>query len=812
MKSFCSTLLIIFFLSACSQGEDNALPAPTNDLAPLGEFVAEYFDNGSLIASETVKRASIHYSNSDFNNIPAQNFSATWKTTLRISNTSQPISLRFDAMSADVSLTVDGVELSAWTNENREVPLSLSEGDHSLSIHMSNNAAVVQFNVSLIDYPIFTLTEMQAELSQVLDTQTEIVYVSASESSSLYSKSVVVLQSTGSKVILFLGSFHAVNWVLENPMNVDVVGVVFGSYIPGSTLDNVANIPSYEVAGLGYGYYDFPAADNDILTMAGRRADFNFGQLRLSYQRVITNDNTLPSFLAGPFVAEYYNVDTLVASETVNKPAINYAYADFHAIDSNNFAATWKGTLEILDIPQIIDFSFDVSRADVTFSIDGAEISKWADSPRIESRYLQPGKPDIEIHYKNNWHTTSFNVSFSNHLNYEKEQLAAKIAPLIDVDTQVIYVGAYESANIYNNSIIGLDNTSAKVFLFISSYSAINWSIVNPNSANIAGIVYSSYAPGSTINAPSSIPIFEVNDLVYGYNNFLAPNADINSIIGRNPDLAQGAYAVSILSIGQAPTTGVATISPFTAEYYNLTNFVATETVAQPSINYSYANFSGIDSNNFVAKWTGSIDVTDAPVTLDINFDVSWSDVVLTIDNQEISAWSNSDNTISHQFSIGTHSIVIDYANHWHTTTFNVSISQDPVYTIAQASPYIKNLATGDVQLIYVGAYEPGSLYNTINVDLSNAASKVFLFFSSYDAANWKIINPNNVEIVGVAYDSYGPSATVEATPGIPSFKLSDFRYGYDNFANPSADILQMTGRLPDVTIGAYGLSDAIIP
>jgi len=809
MKSLYSGLLLILFLTACSQGGDNATPTPRNNPPPLGEFAAEYFNNGVLVASERVKRASIHYANSDFNNIPAQNFSARWKTTLRITNANQPLSLRFDALSADVIVKVDGVEVDAWSNENREVPLNLSAGDHSVSIQMTNYTSSVQFNVSPIDYPLYTLSDMQTELSQVVDGQTEIIYLGATESSDLYNKSVVVLQSTAAKVLLVLSSYHPINWVLENPMNVKVAGIVFGSTIPGSTLDNNQNIATYEVVGLSYVYNDFTAVNNDISVMAGRQADFNFGQLGLAYQRVVTNDVAPPVFKAGPFLAEYYNVDTLVASETVDKPAVNYSYADFHAIDSYSFVATWKGKLEILDVPQLIDFSFDVSRSEVSFSIDGVKTAAWVDSQRVVTRYLQPGLHDIEIHYKNNWHTTTFNVNFSNHRIFEKNELAAKIAPLIDASTQVIYVGAYESANFYNKSMISLDNTATKVFLFVSSYSAIDWRIANPNGVNIAGIVYSGFAPGSSVDAPTSIPTFDLKNLAYGYSDFSAPSADIAAMIGRAPDLAQGEYALSILSVGQAPTAGIATIGSFTAEYYNLTNLVATETVPQPAINYSYAAFNGIDSNNFVAKWTGSINVVDAPVTLDISFDLSWSDVVLTIDNQQISAWSNTSKTISQQFLVGTHSIVIDYANHWHTTDFNVSISQVPVYTIAQASPYIKYLTLGDVQLIYVGAYEPASLYNTINVTLSYTASRVFLFFSSYSSANWKILNPNNVEIVGVAYDAFGPSASLEPIPGVPSFKLSDFRYAYDaNFTEPVADIQAMSGRQPDITIGGYGLSD----
>ena len=254
------------------------------------------------------------------------------------------------------------------------------------------------------------------------------------------------------------------------------------------------------------------------------------------------------------------------------------------------------------------------------------------------------------------------------------------------------------------------------------------------------------------------------------------------------------------------------TLGLFTANYYDnsTSTLVASETVDRPSINYSYSNFHNIDSYNFHAIWDGTIDVPQSMI-IDITFDVSWSDVSLKIDGAVVSAWSNSKRVISHPFSAGQHSVVIEQFNHWHTTGFNTSFTTSPTLTMTEAQAAIAPLIDSATRLIYVGAYESADLHNNTAVSLQGATGKVFLFVSSYDSMKWVIDNANNSNIVGVAYWSNSMASTVSAPTGVPTFEIANFSYGYNNFATVSANIQTLTGRQPDVTFGAYSLSQAII-
>ncbi len=256
-----------------------------------------------------------------------------------------------------------------------------------------------------------------------------------------------------------------------------------------------------------------------------------------------------PTTRIGPFIASYYDGTTFVASESVTRPSINYSGSDFHGIDSVNFNATWTGNIEVFNDPKIINLNFEVHWADISLFIDGVEIASWSRSNRIVHHQFSLGVHEIVIKYHSNTLTTDFNASFTDNSIYSKDEAINLIRPQIDGGTQIIYVGCYESADLYNNSTVTLDKTAAKVFLFLTSYQSLNWIIQNPHNVTITGIAYSSYSIVTTVSADKNVPTFEIAGLAYGYSNFSAPSADINYIVGRAPDYTCGTYGLTEMLI-----------------------------------------------------------------------------------------------------------------------------------------------------------------------------------------------------------------------------------------------------------------------
>lgn len=268
--------------------------------------------------------------------------------------------------------------------------------------------------------------------------------------------------------------------------------------------------------------------------------------------------------------------------------------------------------------------------------------------------------------------------------------------------------------------------------------------------------------------------------------------------------------------------TDAFTIKPFTANYYfeedgseagqgNDGSDVSivpvlkhTETVTRPAINYPWANEFGIESYNLYATWEGEIEVnevTDVNTTkIDASFDVSWSDVAFYIDDVLISKWANSNKIIPLYLAVGTHSVRIEYHNHWHTTGFNVSFTN---YERTSVTQDLSTKISDNAQINYLSAYSiatsaSGSKYNEVQITLPQSDRPQVLFLSSYAAINWVIHNPYNTKLEGVVFKSYGPGSTVSNTDNAFVFYAPDFASYSQALTLGTENIISMTGRPAD--------------
>ncbi len=265
-----------------------------------------------------------------------------------------------------------------------------------------------------------------------------------------------------------------------------------------------------------------------------------------------------PQFSTGPFTAKYFlendgnspGVGTdgtnplitpvLMGTATVNRIDINYSWDDFLGIDSYYFHAIWEGKLHVYD-DTVINANFDSSWTDVTFYIDGQLHAKWnnvSNHSEVYPLHLTVGSHDIKVEFHNHWHTTMLNVTFSNYPQFVKSQAPVSLAPYIDANTKLIYLGAYEAGDLYfNNEIkVTIPASVEPVFLFLTSYNAVNWIIDNPHNTLISGAAFRSKYAGTSVNNIDSAIIFNITDLYNGYSEASYADADIEAITGRLPD------------------------------------------------------------------------------------------------------------------------------------------------------------------------------------------------------------------------------------------------------------------------------------
>lgn len=271
------------------------------------------------------------------------------------------------------------------------------------------------------------------------------------------------------------------------------------------------------------------------------------------------------------------------------------------------------------------------------------------------------------------------------------------------------------------------------------------------------------------------------------------------------------------------------TVQPFTAKYYVEEDgsnpgegtdgsdplivplLKHTETVTRPAVAYPYAYEFEIDSYNLYAQWVGEI-IIHEETNLSASFDVSWSDVSFYIDDTLISKWANSNKIIPLSLDVGSHSLRIEYHNHWHTTGFNVSFTN---YTKTDVSEDISSKINDSTQISYIVTYEVDdstSRYNEAEITLPQSDRPQLLFLSSSDAINWVLKNPYNTELQGIVFNSYGPGTTVSNTGNAFILEASDLSRDRADLSQARADIVSMTGREPDYIFNEYSMVNIEIP
>jgi len=199
--------------------------------------------------------------------------------------------------------------------------------------------------------------------------------------------------------------------------------------------------------------------------------------------------------------------NTLVYKENVRTVALNYAYNDFHNIDSQDLTAYWVGKMNVPS-DGLYQFSARLSWSKVRVLLDNHVILSGTNSVKDTTVYLPKGSYTLEVEYENNWHTTSFQFTAQPvQATVQTSGLAGAIAALNPpADTVVYTVGVYESKNRDNTINIQPPRTGKPYILMLSSYEPVNW-LINGQPAPFA-IVYSD-GRGSTVRAFGSPPLLK---------------------------------------------------------------------------------------------------------------------------------------------------------------------------------------------------------------------------------------------------------------------------------------------------------------
>lgn len=266
----------------CGIAADDEVP----DVIPKGKYKASYFNGKKFVSSEIVDAISIHYPYSEFKGIPSSSFRATWETDIEAKE-EKTLILSVSVSWSSVSVFVNDEKLVGWANNSKELPIKVSKGVHRIKLEYSNNWHTVNFNASFSVHPKVMVTDATQQISPLVKGNTKTIYIGAYEAKNIYNQVVVSIKNSKYPIILFLSSYEAINWKIENPSRVSIKGIFFDSYDPGSTIVvNGEKTKIYRLVGLPYAYESFEAPSAIIQKATGIIPAYTYGEYALTQVEV----------------------------------------------------------------------------------------------------------------------------------------------------------------------------------------------------------------------------------------------------------------------------------------------------------------------------------------------------------------------------------------------------------------------------------------------------------------------------------------------------------------------------------------------
>ncbi len=531
-------------------------------------------------------------------------------------------------------------------------------------------------------------------------------------------------------------------------------------------------------------------------------------------------------------------VSSLQFTETVARPSINFIYSDFNGINSYNFYGVWKGGMTAAADGQSVKAHFDVSKGNVSFYVNNELMEQWKDDDKTVEFSLVKGDNTIRVELHNHWHTTNFNVSFT---DYPKLDRTTAVEFFKDIDftsTKVIYLGAYEAKkDTHNEIMVTLPKSSDPVFLFLNSYRAANWVISNPHNTKVAGVGLRGDSPGSTVANISSSLVYELPASRNAYKS----SYSVKAFTGKNADYAFTEYGSDNITIPDFfPTPNYAKGNHASSTLRNsgedhsdtipVNQFVETLVVRQKNKTVTETRVvkePDLDGLFIEGTWNGYIDVSQ---TTDKSFDIlhPGMQIELIIDGR--SKWRGNANIpkkiYEHTFKPGRHEImfVAHPVSDNRPAKLKISITDNAKdLKFDELATILKEL--GDFDPIYCGVQNSTVEDQTVDIIDNDSEKPIVLFLTSYRQVIWDFEIYNTNKLAAVVTSAKNSSEFIKnLPPKIPVyhfFQLSNTihltpAHGLGNinntFKKAALQILSLTGKLPTGFTGAKQAKTITVP
>lgn len=216
----------------------NSLSKPFDDKIPTNFFKASYYSKSysNLISTQIVKDISINFTDTNNLAIKPNDFMGHWIGYINIEKDSIK-SLSIAQSNSKTRVLVNDIELFDGKGE-KVINLKLKQGLHKIEVFHSNNWHTANFVLSIVnDSKVYSSSELRKELENSLKNFEYDNYIVTIFESKNFDNSIKIdIEYNSKPIVLFLNSYHAINWKIKNVKGSKIYAIIYNSKHPGTTI------------------------------------------------------------------------------------------------------------------------------------------------------------------------------------------------------------------------------------------------------------------------------------------------------------------------------------------------------------------------------------------------------------------------------------------------------------------------------------------------------------------------------------------------------------------------------------------------
>ena len=198
---------------------------------PKNRFRVFYLDRSKkdkVVATNTVDSVSIHYSWDKFHNINSKNFSAYWVGEFEFNETKK-MQINIAQSWAKTRVIIDGYIVYEGENSSVSIPFEFKKGTHKIEVEYINNWHTTNFSLSITPFvKVYDFKELKEALKRFDGVDFELWSVGIYESRNSNNSITLNLKESKKPIILVLGSYETVKWIIKNPYKDKILAVIVG--------------------------------------------------------------------------------------------------------------------------------------------------------------------------------------------------------------------------------------------------------------------------------------------------------------------------------------------------------------------------------------------------------------------------------------------------------------------------------------------------------------------------------------------------------------------------------------------------------